>query len=599
MRAVLTLSVVLAGTCLAACGSHARRSHTVARSVTVARAASPPGPVSVFPIPHGRVASPQTQIAFRGVSAGALGSLVVTGSRSGRHAGRVEADSDGDGASFLPARPFLPGELVTVSTHLNVRDATGGTFRFRIATPAGAMPNTPLPAAGRVPGDVLTFRSRPDLSPASVEITQQSARTAAGDIFLAPEQGPVQNGPMILAPNGDLVWFKAISSGQRATDFRVQSYRGQPVLTWWQGHVGAGVGVGEDVIYDRSYRQMAVVYAANGLSADLHEFQLTPAGAALITAYYDVLWKPSSNSRAARVNVLDSVVQEIDVKTGLVLFQWDSLDHVPPSASYQPPAAGQPLDYFHVNSVQLDSDGDLVLSGRNTWAAYKVDADTGGVVWTLGGKRSDFKMGPRTSFAFQHDVRVRASDSTLTLFDDGAGPPTVQKQSRALTLRLDPAARSATLATQYPHTPAVLSGYEGNVQLLDNNNRFLGWGQQPYFSEFDARGQQLFDGRFVGENSSYRVYRFPWSGDPQTVPAVAVARGQGITTVDVSWNGATAVTSWRVLAGASASSLQPVSTVTKQGFETEITVPPAAFVAVQALDARGRVLATSQPVSAH
>lgn len=562
--------------------------------------------VSTFPIAGGRVAAPQTQISFRGISPTRIGKIVVTGSRSGRHTGRLEADSDGQGASFLPARPFTPGEAVTVKTNLHIRggekDARGGergTFHFTIATPAGSIPSMPLPPAARVPGDELTFQSEPGLTPAAVEITKQSSGAAPGDIFLTPQQGPSQNGAMILDPGGQLVWFQPVPAGDMAADLRVQTYRGRPVLTWWQGYSGAGLGDGVDVIEDSSYRQVAVVHAGNGLYADLHEFRLTPQGTALLTAYYPVYWNASAVHGSTRQVVLDSVVQEIDIKTGLVLFQWDSLDHVPLSRSYEPlpKSAGGPFDYFHVNSIQLTGDGNLIVSARNTWAAYEIDHQTGAILWTLGGKSSTFKLGTGVEFAFQHDVHVHAKgDPTVTLFDDGGGPPRLHNQSRAIRVRIDGKDKTATLVEQDLHSPALTTSFEGNLQALTGGDEFVGWGQQPYFTEFDSRGQMVFDGRFVGQNSSYRAYRFKWTGTPRTPPAIAASNSGDTTNVYGSWNGATDVTAWRVLAGAASNQLQPVTTAAKKGFETQIQIPAAAYVALQALDSRGRVLGTSKVV---
>jgi hypothetical protein len=567
----------------------------------VAGCGSSARPVSVFPIPGDRVASPQTQIAFRGISPRLIGRVVVSGSRSGRHAGRLEADSDGQGASFLPAKPFVPGELVTVRTRMNVGGARGGTFHFTVATPAGAIPSMPLAPAGRVPGDELTFQTRPDLTPAAVEITKVSSQPAPGDIFLTPQQGPTQNGAMILDPSGGLVWFQPVPAGDMAADLRVQSYHGKPVLTWWQGYSGAGIGEGEDVIDDSSYRLLAVVRAANGLSADLHEFRLTSHGTALITAYYPVYWNASVVHGARQQIVLDSVVQEIDIKTGLVLFQWDSLDHVPLSDSYEtvPQSAGGPFDYFHVNSIEPEPDGRLIISARNTSAAYEIDQRTGAIVWTLGGKHSSFKLGTGVKFAFQHDVLVHTKGHlNVTLFDDGGGPPRVHSQSRAIRVRIDGKEKTATLVAQDLHAPALTASFEGNVQALRGGDEFVGWGQQPYFSEFDSSGQMVFDGRFVGNNSSYRAYRYPWTGTPTRPPDVAALADGATTNVYASWNGATDVSAWRVLAGASSNALQAAATAPKQGFETQIPIRSQPYVAVQALNRAGRVLATSATVAA-
>ncbi|HUA02961.1 MAG TPA: arylsulfotransferase family protein [Solirubrobacteraceae bacterium] len=598
MRSSSAIAAVaaLVGLGVSGCGSA-----QITRATRASRATPPT--VSVFPIPGDQVASPQTQIAFRGLPIRQVGNVVVTGSKTGVHTGRFESDSDGAGGSFLPAKPFDPGEVVTVRTGLHILHAEGGTFHFTVATPSGSIPAMPLPPAGRVPGDELTFQSRPDLTPASVEITKEDPAPGpdGDDIFITPQQGPTQNGAMILNKEGTLLWFEPVPQGDMAANLQVQTYQGQRVLTWWEGYSGAGVGAGEDIIEDSSYRQVAVVRGANGLSADLHEFRLTPQGTALITAYYPVYWNATDVHMSSRQIVLDSVVQEIDVKTGLLLFQWDSLDHVPLSDSYEgkPASAGQPFDYFHINSVQLQQDGNLLISARNTWAAYEVDHGTGQVAWTLGGKSSSYRLGSGVEFAFQHDVRLHTdTDPTVTLFDDGAGPPKVHAESRAVVVRLDDKDMTATLVDQEVHSPALAASFEGNVEELPGGDDFVGWGQQPYFSEFNSGGQLVFDGRFVGNNSSYRAYRFPWIGTPTALPSVKASTSSASTNVYVSWNGATQVASWLVLAGASEDALRAVATAPKQGFETQITIAPQPFVEVQALDSAGRALATSTVVPA-
>src|SRR5205823_1178505 len=248
---------------------------------------------------------------------------------------------------------------------LNIPGSNNGAYQFRVATPAGSVPFAHRPAAARVNSDVWLFPSRPDLAPAAVRITKHGG---AGDIFLAPQVGPFQQGPEIVGPSGELIWFNPLPKDYAATDFRVQVYQGRPVLTWWQGNESAGIGTGQDVIMDSSYQVVKNVAAGNGLSADLHEFQLTPHGTALITAEYPVYADATAVHGAAHEVVLDSVAQEIDVATGLVLFQWDSLDHVALTAGYtnvpnkpgKPNFAANPYDYFHINSIGLDRDGNLL-----------------------------------------------------------------------------------------------------------------------------------------------------------------------------------------------------------------------------------------------
>lgn len=553
--------------------------------------------VDVFPSPGTHYNTPQTTIAFRGIPASQIGSIVVTGSKSGVHTGTFKPDSDGRGGSFIPSTPFTADETVTVQTSLNVVGGSNGTFQFAIATPAGLPGPYHWPAANRVSGDVHRFHSRPDLVPDTLKVTvPQKKGVAPGDIFVAPQYGPVQDGPMIFDPYGNLLWFKPLSGDDSASDFRVQTYQGQQVLTWWQGDVTAGIGLGEDVIYNDAYQQIAVVQGANGLQSDEHEFQLTPQGTALITAYYPVMMSATSVHGPSSQVVFDAVVQEIDIPTGNVLFQWDSLDHVPLSWSYSnvPPSSHQPYDYFHVNSIARDDDGNLLISGRNTWAAYKVSHQTGATIWELGGKHSSFKLAPGTYWAFQHDVRPRArGDQYITLFDDSAGPPTIHPESRGLKLELNLKSMTAKQVTAYLPSPSISTNFEGNVQQLPNFDDFVGYGQQPYMTEYSSSGKILFDARFVSGTPSYRAYRFQWSGNPWNTPAVAASPHGSTMTVYASWNGATHIRSWRVLAGSSATSLRSVKTVLKGGFETAITVGAQNYVEVEPLDWSGHVLSKS------
>jgi Arylsulfotransferase (ASST) len=603
-KSLKIVAVVLAAALWLAAATGASASAKAKKHPPPAKHPSGPPPVYVFPIPGGHFASPGTQLTFRGIPTSQFGTITVTGSVSGAHTGTVVADSDGDGGSFLPATPFAPAETVTVSTSLNIEGSGHGTYQFQVATPAGTIPPGKRPAAPRVRGDVWLFRSRPDLAPAAVTITKHDPG-ATGDIFLAPQIGPIQQGPELIGPNGGLIWFNPTPQNDAATDFREQSYRGQPVLTWWQGNEAAGVGSGQDMIVNNSYQVVKVVSAGNGLTADLHEFELTPRGTALITAEYPVIVNAAPVKGSTQEVVLDSVVQEIDIATGLVMFQWDSLDHVPLTASYsalptKPDVAngiGNPFDYFHANSIEPDTDGNLLISGRNTWAVYKVNRQTAAVMWTLGGKSSSFRLGPGASFAFQHDVRVQAfGDEFLTMFDDGAGPPYVHSQSRALKLELDLKHMTADVISQRDHSPPLLSSFEGSDEQLPDRDDFIGWGAQPYFSQYNAQGKLVFDGRFVDANISYRDYRFQWRGTPATPPAVATARQGRKMTVYVSWNGATNVASWRVFGGRSATALKPVATARKSGFETAITAGARGYVSVQALGYRNHPLGSRSAV---
>lgn len=295
-------------------------------------------------------------------------------------------------------------------------------------------------------------------------------------------------------------------------------------------------------------------------------------------------------------DVMDDVIQEIDIRTGLVLFEWHAIDHIGLDESYEygPQVPGHILDPFHLNSVSLDRDGNLIVSGRNTSAIYKIDHSTGQILWRYGGADSSFALGPGAAPAFQHDARIQP-DGTLTMFDNGAGPPTVHPFSRGLKVSLDVSRATASLDGMYAHAPQISSNFEGSMQALPGRDMFLGWGQQPYFSEVASDGEQDLDGRFIARTSSYRAYRFPWDGSPMDAPSVAATPGpEGTTELSVSWNGATSVTRWRVLAGVTSATMAPLKDVAKTGFETPINIPAGyGYVEVQALASSGRVLSTS------
>ncbi len=419
---------------------------------------------------------------------------------------------------------------------------------------------------------------------------------------MAAGPGGGQPGLMIVDARGDLAWFSPGPPGKRVMDFRTQAYQGQTVLTWWEGTVtSAGYGRGQGVIADTSYRRLHTVRAGRGLDADLHEFFLTPQGTAFLTAYRTAPADLSGLGGPARGFVLAGVVQEIDVATGRVLFDWDSLDHVPLSDTRRAFSGGtqaSPFDYFHINSIAPAPGGDVLISARHTWTIYLLSRTTGKIIWRLGGRRSpSFAMGPGTRFYWQHDARPR-EDGTLSLFDDGAAPAE-EKQSRGLVLRLDTATMRAAVARQYVHPDPLLAGAMGNVQVLPDGRVFVGWGTEPYFSEFSADGRLLVDGRLPAGNESYRAFADRWSGQPATRPDVAAVSDLfGDMSVYASWNGATRVHRWQVLAGSAPGRLRPVATVPRAGFETQARVGRAPYAAVAALDAHGAELARSAVTAA-
>src|ERR671912_263122 len=449
----------------------------------------------------------------------------------------------------------------------------------------------PLPGASFPPEGVWAFRSRPDLDPPAVEVaTEARDDIAPGYVFIAPEKGGAgKGGSMIIDDLGQVVWFHPLRGPfGRTMNFGTQTYKGREVLTW-------GQTPGEYIIFDSSYREIAGFKAANGYNGDHHEFLISPQDTALITIYDEVPRDLTSVGGSKDGVAIQGIVQELDIETGEVLFEWESIDHVDLEETYGTPSEDHypGIDYFHINSIDIEPDNNLLISARETSTVYKVDRTSGRIMWRLGGKKSDFEMGPGTRFAFQHDGR-RLPDGTISIFDNGSlvfenGTPKAVEESRAIVLELDEERMRASLVGEYTHPVKQYADAAGNMQVLPNGNVFVGWGRALAISEFSKDGEFLFDFRVSPEHKSYRAFRFPWRGSPSDQPAAMAERtSEKELELYASWNGATEVESWEVLAGPHPGQLESLGSTPRDGFETAMLVQTSErYVAVQAKHSSG------------
>jgi hypothetical protein len=563
-------------------------------------------PVDVSPAPETDTANPHTQISFLGVPAARIHVVSVVGEHSGSHAGHLEAYSQGDGASFVPDTPFDAGERVLV--HAVIGSGKQVAYSFRVDTPYPTANVAEFPNPQPAPADYESFATLPGVQAPILTVTVADRDPAAGDILTTNGPGPGQYGPLIYTPQGRLVWFDKLSRGETAEDLNEQTYEGQPALTWWKGRVlSLGFGQGEDLVMNSRYQTVARVHGGNGLRADLHDFQIAPGDVAYITAFNPIRCDLASVKGARDGTITDTAIQEIDMKTGLVRWEWHSLDHVAAEESEaEAPSTATPWDWFHINSIDVEGAGgagsnpygNIFISARSTWAGYQLEAGSGKILWRLGGLKSSFKMGPGTETAWQHDGRILA-DGEVTFFDDGSNPP-IHSQSRAVRIKLDFKTHEAQLASVYTHpNPPLLAASQGNMQTLADGSTVVGYGGVPEISEYAEDGSLLFDAHEPFEMAFYRAFRYPWSGRPASPPATLASLNDTSeeTIVHASWNGATEVSSWRVLAGKRPGSLAVQTTMPASGFESSTTLPKKhAYVAVQALDSAGHTLASSRTV---
>jgi hypothetical protein len=463
------------------------------------------------------------------------------------------------------------------------------------------------PAAGATDAGPPKYRSRPDLrTMPDVTITTPANGTVPGYIFLTPASGAGLWGPLIVDEKGSPIWFRKVPDPATvAIDFKVQQYRNKPVLTWWEGTIGGtggqGVGQGEFVIADQSYREITRVRAAGSDQADQHDFVITPQNTALFWVYQAVPYDLTSLGGPKDGVLFDGVIQEIDIPTGKLLFEWRAREHVQPSESYAPLPEGDsahlPYDYFHANSVGLAADGNIIASSRHLWTTFKINRKSGELMWRLGGKKSDFEVDEKAKFAWQHDFRQRR-DGSYSVFDNGAGiGQPVHPYSRGLVFKLDESARTCTFVQEFIHPQKLSAPTQGAFRELLDGGSFIGWGQMPYFTEHNADGSVRLAGNLPKDNQSYRAYKADWTGQPLDQPALGLRTENGNVIVSMSWNGTTKVAKWRARSGTQPGALQGQVEAVRSGFETTVQIQGTPeYVLAEALDRTGKVLGTSSSI---
>ncbi|KAL2351572.1 ASST-domain-containing protein [Cryomyces antarcticus] len=436
---------------------------------------------------------------------------------------------------------------------------------------------------------------------------------AEGYVFLSP-RGTAVASPAPMIHNADglaLVWSNQAFGA--TSDLRVQEYKGTDYLTFWAGQIIPGYGHGFYYMLNSSYD---IVYNLTAVDTttlgDMHEFQLTTNGTALITVYEPISYDLTAYGVGNGV-LMNCLFQEIDVATNDLVFQWRASDHFAPNDSYvglgsTGNSTENPYDYFHINSVEKDISGNYLVSSRHLYALIYINGTSGDTIWILGGKRNQFddkSGGNATNFSWQHDARwVNGSSTSLTLFDNGATDWVVtEPESRGIRLNLNTTAMTVSLDHVYTSPQNITSASQGNLQTLNSGHVFMGYGNNPAFTEFAADGTVVWDVLFgvLGNSNtavSYRAYRQGWTGTPSWNPSIAAGNGTGSTTVYMSWNGATEYTAWALLASNDTSNLTDTSSIweniTRNGFETNCTVGGAArYVRAVALNVNGTVLGAS------
>ena len=493
------------------------------------------------------------------------------------------------------------------------------------AAPPQPTAGPPQPTAGYTTKNAWSFVSAPGLTPPKLIATRpiRAKQLDPGYFMLSsfknltqtktPMAG--QGGPLLLDNRLRPVWFQPDCPNQTACasqdiwsqDLEQQTFEGKPVLSWWQGALSA-VGVSETgklYVVDQHYRTVATLVGADGWIVDSHDLVISGHNAwVTMTRRIPMNLVPYGGS--AQGSIIDTPVQEYDLRTGALLYTWDPLQHIPLSDSYQPLIPGIPWDAYHINSIQLGH-GTFLAGFRNTWAAYQVNIKTQAIEWTLGGKHSSFRFGRGAAFSWQHNV-VLGPHGIVSAFDDECCAITGVKNgaaqfmapngaARGLVLALNLRKHTASLVRQYVRGKRFHVYFTGSMQLLPSGNAVVGWGSAPFFTEYSRSGKVLLDAQWPNPDLSYRAdarLTQSWVGRPFYPPSGAVGTGRHRTTVYASWNGATGVQVWQVLAGRDAKHLKLVASAPANGFETAIRLRRSyRAYKVRAVDSHGHLLRSS------
>ncbi len=480
----------------------------------------------------------------------------------------------------------------------------------------------PAPTGTNVTGPLSQFKSRPDIYAPSMNVTiYDKAKVVPGLIFIGAYQ-TFQAGLYIYDTSGNLVYsgFGATGGGPSHM-FQVTNINGTDRMAYITGAQNNGYVRGYGVVMDDTFTTITSVKSGGGLANfDEHEFNVVDDGRnVLMTLYnpehYDLIdWDVTTGQGW----IMNCCFQKLELGTNRLLFEWCALDHAAITETTVAPSSTEvsgtglsptlPWDWFHINAVDQNVDGDYLVSARHVSTIYKISGLDGHVVWRLGGKMSDFAFPAGLNFSFQHDARWREENATttiLSLFDNGSnGYNQTSRYSRGIVLKLDHTDNTVTLLRSYVAPLKLLSASQGNMQLLGANsdwstaNSFLGWGNNAYISEYTNDGTMVMQGHFATTGSmNYRAFKYNITTNPTDAPALyTYAHNESAGTVYyMSWNGATQVDQWRMYGANDRNGpWSVIDTVHRNGFETAFTTPTFhAWAMAESIDGDGNPLKNS------
>ncbi|KAK5089183.1 hypothetical protein LTR05_003407 [Lithohypha guttulata] len=446
--------------------------------------------------------------------------------------------------------------------------------------------------------NLLQFKSRPDLYPPRLFVDTSQDGISPGYIFMSPYQS-FQNSAAIYESDGTLIWYGfGVTGSGNVHDFRVCQYNNTNHLCFFQGEQYRGYARGQAVIMDTNLRTVRTVTALNSRSAlDQHEFNIVDGtDSALTTTYHPERYDLSAfNITDGEGWIQNSIFQDVNLTTDELTFEWSAIEHVALTESYVDPNqsevvgtgfnAASPWDYFHINSVDKNEDGDYLISARHVSTLYKISGTDGSIIWRCGGKLSDYELLNGLNWSYQHDARWLSSNDSMdviSFFDNASnGFNGSADHSSGYIIQLDHEAGTVDLLHAYPAPLDLpISASQGNLQILNetdwtNSNAFVGWGNSPTVTEHTSDGTIIYRANVASDGKmNYRAYKYDIALTPYDSPALYTYAPdtESNTVYYMSWNGATELRKWRVYGRADCETEWTLlDEIEKSGFETNYT----------------------------
>jgi hypothetical protein len=500
----------------------------------------PPAIEYVSPIAGSNLVSPQTNLILR--TREILDRLIpsnlpvfsVNGSTSGKHSGTTVVSDDRKTVIFTPNQPFATGEIVDVNVQWSVRTPAGERIEpFNLTFTVSPLSNLDRAA--------LLTRISPEPSQLAPRKIDSKAKQAGRlmkvgadsipadfpprsiDISNNPEPGGLFLASFKIAEASDHLYFISYVPSDKqylmvlnravqpifykkmpdmSTDFKLQP---NGFLTFYDNAKGAYYEL------DSNYAVIDSFRCGNGYRTNLHEMIVLPNGHALMLGDDPQMLDMGKIAPGGYPNamVLGAVIQELD-RDKRVIFEWRSFDHFKITDAVHEDLTATAVDYVHPNTIEVDTDGNLMLSSRHMDEITKIDRNSGNIIWRWGGKNNQFTfINDSLRFSHQHTIR-RTPTGTLILFDNGNYRDT--PSSRAVEYQVDETAKTAKLIWQFRHSPDVKAIAMGSVQRLADGMTVIGWGTaSPAVTEVRLDGSVALEFRLPDSLVSYRALVYPWS----------------------------------------------------------------------------------------